>query len=240
MKIKLTHPLISCICITAHRPEKLLKAIVNFDHQDYPNKELVISYPESDLASKELLHKIAGITEHPIIILERPDHLTIGAARNEAVAKANGEYVCTWDDDDFYHTMRVKYQYNNMQVNGQYREACLVTRIILYDSANGKAYHSFPHYWAGSLLCKKEIVLKHPFTDDNIGEADALIDYLDTHHYLHCIEDFGILYTYIYHGENKTHYEDFELFIKDSGLLDQQNSEWVTGNVNQQYQLIMN
>lgn len=217
----------------------LLKSIINFDSQNYPNKELIISYPKNDSATKELLQKLLRHLEQTVILIERNDDLTLGAARNEAVIRSNGEYICLWDDDDHYHTMRIAYQYNNMQTNGQHREACLITRVILHDRRNNKSYHSYPYYWEGTLLCQKTLVLKTPFTDDNTHEARALIHYLASNKLLRCIEDFALLYTYIYHGQNTISSDQFENMTYNSNILDPQNSDWVSANANQWYNFIL-
>lgn len=237
MKIKLTHPLISCICITDSRPQMLLKAIVSFNNQDYPNKELVISYPEKDKATKDMLDKIVQFIEQRLIIIERSDEISLGKAKNEAISKCNGEYVCLWDDDDLHHPMRVKFQYNNMQVNGQYREACILTRVLLYDSTTGIAYQSFHLFWDGTLLCKKDLVLQTPFSDSNKDENDTLIQYLDSKKLIHQVPDFPSLYIFVYHGQNAVNYNRFESFFERSDLLDQRTLDWVSSQVNIQFQL---
>lgn len=239
MKIKLSHPLISCICITSNRPQMLMKSILNFDEQDYPNKELIVSYPKSDNATRNLLNKLLPLLEQSIILVEREETISLGKARNEAILKANGNYICLWDDDDYYHHMRIKYQYNNMQVNGQYREACLLTRVILFDSLKNKVYHSFPNLWPGTLLCNKNLIVKYPFSDNNIAEGHLLIQFLQENNFLHYIEDFALLYSYVYHGQNTTNYYQLFHFSKISEILDSQSSDWVRANINQRFEFIL-
>jgi glycosyltransferase involved in cell wall biosynthesis len=238
MKIKLTHPLISCICITANRASMLLKSIINFENQDYPNKELVVSFPSNDIDTRNLLNEILRFTDQNIILIERDSMSSLGNAKNEALKKCNGEYICLWDDDDYYHSMRVKYQYNNMQINGRYKEASVLTKIILFNRTTNKACLSFSHHWPSTLLCQKDLAMLICFSDENLEDVKPLIDYLENNHYLHLIDDFPLLYSYVYHGGNITNEDGFKSLLSQSSILENQYSAWVSVHVNQQFELI--
>jgi len=215
----------------------LLKAIVSFDQQNYPNKEMVISYPSTDHFTKELIQKLQLIADTRFVILERSPEISIGAARNDAVSQANGNYICLWDDDDYHYEMRIKMQYNSLQSNGQFKEASMLSKILLYDSRTGEVYISFPSYWSGSLLCKKELVLKHPFASSDIAEASPLIEFLVHKNYLDQSIDLPQLYVYIYHGTNIHQADQFEAFIANSEQLNAENSDMVRPYIEKQYQL---
>lgn len=55
-----TPPLVSCLCVTRHKPQKLRRAVACFIAQSYPNKELVIVYETDDRATMTLLEEYAG------------------------------------------------------------------------------------------------------------------------------------------------------------------------------------
>ena len=227
MIIRITHPLISCICVTAYRPEFLLKAIIGFDTQKYPNKELVISYPEDDQESRDLVKNVIEASDLDIVVVERIPSLSLGMARNEAIAKSNGDYVCTWDDDDWYSERRVHHQYNHMLMVKQKREASILTNVMLYDGPNDQAYLSSTYKIAGSLLCKKSIILEHPYEDSSTIEDASLIRYLVSSKYLHLIADRPDLYIYNYHGDNQLDKYYFLFLLRSAKLLDQANGDWV-------------
>ena len=187
MKIRLTHPLISCICITQSRTALLLKAIVSFDTQNYPNRELVISYPKDDLETKHLIDEILLVSDLRIVRVERNGSESLGTARNNAIAKCNGDYICLWDDDDWYHARRLAHQYNTMLIKGQFRKASILTRVMLYDTNTQLGYLSFPYLWCGSLLCKKDLILKHPFANSDVIEDAPVVKYLESKKLLHYI-----------------------------------------------------
>lgn len=227
MKIKLIHPLISCICITQNRPALLLKAIVSFDTQSYPNRELIISYPKHDKETKQLINDILEVSDLRIIQIEREGNESLGTARNNAIATCNGDYICLWDDDDWYHAKRLAHQYNTMRINGQSCVASMLTRVMLFDVTTQKAYLSFPYLWCGSLLCKKDHILKHPFVDSNIAEDAEIINYLESRKLLHYITDSAFLYLYVYHGKNALGYYHFSYYLRKSELLDLESRDWI-------------
>ena len=205
----------------------LLKAILCFDTQSYPNKELVISYPHDDLATKAIIDQIKDIPELKIMAIERSNEISLGNARNEAVAQCNGEYICTWDDDDWYDRLRLAEQFNGLRATGRFCKASVLSGIMIYDSKNYAAYRSFSYRWAGTLLCKKELVLAHPYHDDDKIEDRDLMEFLTAKKLLLHIEGYFFLYIYIFHGYNVIDELHFNYFIKRSYLLDQKSLEWV-------------
>jgi glycosyltransferase involved in cell wall biosynthesis len=221
MKIKLMHPLVSCICFTDNRPDFLLKSIIAFDQQNYPNTELVISYPTDDDASKKVVKDVIAATDIRIVVVERNGNLSIGGARNEAFAKANGEYLCIWDDDDMYEFSRVADQYNLLHGQGRYFEASVLTRIMLHDCMFKMCYVSDFRFWPSSLLCKKSILLAHPCPDTNQNELEPLMLCLRNHKLLLKIPNNPLLDVNVFHGENTMHYFVYKR-LNDKGILIEQ------------------
>jgi glycosyltransferase involved in cell wall biosynthesis len=237
MKIRPLHPLISCICITDNRPGLLLKSILSFDQQNYPNTEMVISHPENDFETKSLIAQLKRISDIRILEIERDESESIGMARNNAVSQCNGDYVCMWDDDDIYFFSRVADQYNLLQGNGKYFQASIVSQIVLFDAIKGKGFLSFPYHWGGSLLCKKQHFLAYPCTDTNQFECAPLINYLDVNHLLLQSDFSPQLYIYVYHGANETDHLSFEYLSRKSAPLEQDFSDWISGYLNQEIKL---
>jgi len=225
MKIKITHPLVSCICVTQNRSQLLLKTIISFDQQNYPNTELVISYPKNDHESKRLVAHIIRATEIKIITVERDENETIGTARNNAIKASTGDYVCMWDDDDIHFFSRVADQYNLLQGEGRYFESSVLMRILLYDTPTKSAYLSFYDYWGGTLLCKKEHILQYPCTDTNQFECKPVIDYLKSKKLIFEMSGNPSLYVSVYHGKNLISDINFQYLCKKSDLLDKSFSK---------------
>ncbi|MGY0036924.1 glycosyltransferase family 2 protein [Pedobacter sp. NJ-S-72] len=222
-----TYPIISCICITYNRPFLLQGAIHCFEAQNYPNKELVISYQVNDALSKQVIDELSYNETLKIKLIERPIDESLGNARNYAIAKCSGDYICMWDDDDWYHPSRLSFQFNSMQIIGQRYQASVLSRILLYDNTSKKAYFSFPYTWDGTVLCRKEILLQNQYANSNRGEDTHVITFLSGRKLLYQINDSPFLYVYIYHGTNTWHYKHFEYFLNKSELL----SEEVTASI---------
>lgn len=216
-----TYPLISCICITNRRPVLLEKAISYFISQNYPNKEMVISYPKGDKLSRELIKNYQN-QEIQLISMEREEEESLGYARNQAIAKSKGDYVCTWDDDDWYHSSRLSFQFNSMQTKGSGYQASVLTRIILLNVISQQAYLSFPYTWDGTILCKKEVLMQNQYGYANKAEDTHVIKFLSSKKMLFHIEDAPFLYVYIYHGKNTWDYKHFEYFTSKSEVLSEE------------------
>jgi len=239
MKRKPTHPLISCVCITHRRPEQLLRAIQCFDAQNYPNRELVVSYTSDDEATKYLINKLISYTKKiRIVPIVRSTTLSLGAAKNEAVAQCEGIYICNWDDDDWHQSARVSYQLNDMLDKTRFCQGSILTDILLYDESSQQSYLSLSHPWKGTLLCKKSLLLEQPFDDQDENEANSIISYLDNHRQLHHIGDAPYLYLYVYHGRNILNHQHFIDLCQKSQLLDEESNGWIQGLLDKEIQLL--
>jgi len=219
MIIRLTHPLISCICITANRSALLLKAIVYFDAQNYPNRELVISYPETDHTTRDLVQRVMENSDLRIVPVTRSGDISIGKARNEAIAQSKGEFICTWDDDDWYHSFRLAHSYNLIINKANYCKASIFTGVTLFDSTTNLAFKSSIKNWDGTLLCQKDIVMRYPYNDNNYQEATSLINYLESNKLLFKIPEHHYLYMFLFHGKNIMPYSTYLKFTEESQVV---------------------
>lgn len=220
-----SYPLISCICITNNSPGQLKKAISCFADQNYPNKELAISYLKNDVRSKEIIENIRQKDILKIVPVEHTGDEPLEKAKIHVITKCTGDYVCIWDEDDWYHPSRLMFQFNSMQIIGERYQASVLSRIMLYDTGTKKVYHSFPRNWDGTLLCRKEIFLLTPYTKD--GENTSITAFLSGRKILCQIDDAPFLYIHIYHGANIHDDKHFESFMKQSELLAEEPSNKV-------------
>jgi len=214
MKIKLLHPLVSCICITSIRSDNLIRSIICFDQQNYPNRELIISYPFYDIDIPCLVRKIIKATDIRIIEVPRDPEISLGKARNQAIEKCNGEYICMWDDDDLYDYRRISNQFNGIIGNSKHLQASILNRIMLYNAISKRAYISLSNSWSGSLLCNKTLIKKIPCDDQNQHECKSIINHLVSKKLIYEISDKFHLYIFVYNGKNMMNEEEFTSFIK--------------------------
>lgn len=212
-------PLISCICITANRPVLLQRSIACFNAQDYPMKELVISYPKNDADTKTLLKRIEKIFNIKMVKIERPEEEKLGIARNNALALANGEFICIWDDDDWFDATRISLQYRVLQ-NTPFKASILLD-VLLYDTIRDKTYLCNDQELIGTLLCEKTMLLQISYLNLENREDIQISQYLTFKNVLFRITEMPHLYIYTYHGNNALGDRYYNLYFMFASLMEE-------------------
>jgi glycosyltransferase involved in cell wall biosynthesis len=137
--------LVSCIMPTANRP--LAQAILWFEAQDYPDKELIID--------------------------DGPG--TVGEKRNRCCEKAKGGIIAHCDDDDWYAPWRLSFWVRCL-TRGERTELCGLKRPLFYDQANKQAYELIPFavrqpwVYGATLVYLKSAWEERRFADITSGE----------------------------------------------------------------------
>ncbi len=188
--------LISCLCVTHYRVDKLRRAIACYQQQTHSARELVVVFESDDAATREFL---AGQNVPSLRLLEVPfqPKQSLGALRNLAVQAAQGAYVAQWDDDDWHGPTRLAEQLQAIRETGQ--DACALLRWTLYDELTRAAYVSGPRAWEGSLLAQRDKLT--PYADLAKGEDTPVIERLMADDKLVGLDQ-PHLYIYTYHGGN--------------------------------------
>jgi glycosyltransferase involved in cell wall biosynthesis len=191
-------PLISCIMPTYDRRRFVPRAIAQFQHQDYPHKELIIVDDGAD-AIADL------IPEDPDIRLIRlPRRMSVGAKRNLACQHARGEFIAHWDDDDWHAPHRLSCQARGLFDSDAV--VCGLKEVLFLDIRVPKAWKfSYPagqRPWlsGNSLMYRKDFWLAHPFCDISVGEDSRFVWTAEAHRLL-AVADSNIHVGFI-HGAN--------------------------------------
>jgi glycosyltransferase involved in cell wall biosynthesis len=214
--------MISCICITNNRPRLLARSIACYLKQTYQSKQLIVSYPMDDYQTELVLDNLKESPDLNIIRIKRPCEETLGNARNNAIYRCEGKYVCIWDDDDWHHEERLNIQLNAIISSKSNYLGSILSRIILYDCTTDLAYLSFAYHWDGTLLCRKEALFQNQYADRNKAEDTQVIPFLVKKNMISFVEEQPFLYIYIYHGHNTWNYKHYQIFINKSFLLKQE------------------
>lgn len=211
---------ISCICVTENRVGLLKKAIQHYNNQTYSNKELIILYPSFDLQTEALANstnahhqlelneengewtyetKFTATSAIYFVKLASFNKHSLGSKRNLAIKCATGEFVCVWDDDDYYPKERLQRQFDFLTFSN--KEAVALSQLVLYYQNTGKAYVSNAREegWEGSLLCKRDVI--GTYSDLERGEDTPVMHRLYKQDKLAVMEDEG-LYVYNIHFSN--------------------------------------
>ena len=214
-------PLISCFCVTRNKPELLTRAIRCFEAQKYPNKELVVVYESDDPGTRQVLQGARNVNVRQVEIAATPK-LTLGELRNIAVKNASGEYVCQWDDDDWYHERRLEVQMKCIQESC--KPATVLLNWIVFNTITNQAYISPTRIWEGSILFKKNII-SDQIRYENIskGEDSVLIQKLLAKNYVYPLW-MPSLYIYVFHGKNTFGEDHFKKIFANSQRLSRSSS----------------
>lgn len=218
----LSTPLISCLCVTRGKPVLLQRALNCFMAQTYENKELIIVYEDDDVLTANWLLKINDENVKKVKV-KKTAKINLGELRNIAIKNATGQFVCQWDDDDWYHIGRLEYQFEVIKSTGTI--GSIMTKWIVFDTTTQKAYLSNQRLWEGSILCKKSVITEKMYENQKMGEDTAVINYLFSSKKIAIIDNAPNLYIYVYHGMNTWDYDHWSLVFKMSHELSIKDSQ---------------
>jgi glycosyltransferase involved in cell wall biosynthesis len=174
----------------------LKRAVHCFQQQTYPNRELIVSCESDDYQSRAIVDNLNDPSVRAIQQTRAPG-IFLGQLRNEAIAECSGEYVCCWDDDDWFAKDRLARQWHTLDKEG--RPACVLSRLICLDVERAQAFLGRRRAWEPSILCEREVLTQYPNLprgEDTVVVARLLIqDRL-------ALLDAPWLYLYVYHGGN--------------------------------------
>jgi glycosyltransferase involved in cell wall biosynthesis len=208
-------PLISCLCVTKNSERQLQRAVDCFQAQSYTRRELILVFQEHYTAAAAWLEKIRS-RRIKVIQVRSSEKLSLGALRNIAVDQASGDYICQWDDDDWYHRDRLKIQL--AQARAYNHPAAYLTYCIIYHVAGQQAYFSTFRLWENSILCKRSVLRKIGYPDQTLSEDAHVLHALIRTSRVYPVVHPG-LYIYVYHGDNTCDGPHFEkLFAKSQQL----------------------
>jgi 2-polyprenyl-3-methyl-5-hydroxy-6-metoxy-1,4-benzoquinol methylase len=166
-------PLVSCIMPTYNRRQFVPQAIKYFLRQDYPHKELIIL----DDGTDKIRDLVPDFPEIQYIGL--PSKLRVGEKRNLAVEASRGEIILHWDDDDWMHPCRMRYQVEHMLHASA--DVCGISKVLFYDVHTGQLWlYEYPQQqppWlcGGSLCYHKTFWAQKKFARLDIGEDTKFV-----------------------------------------------------------------
>ena len=203
--------MISCLCITrGDRPGLLSEAVSDFVRQTFPDRELVILHDGDEAVHAEVGAIVAAHAGASIRIERTQPGPRLGELRNVAIARARGEWICQWDDDDRYHPERLRLQWEHAQ-SEQAAVNYLVDQLhwfrpdntLFWDDWSGEPYPM--NVIQGTILARRDVMPPYP----DIGRGE---DTLQTHALLRAeasnafrvsrLRGMGWCYIYRYHGGN--------------------------------------
>ena len=202
---------VSCLMVSKGDPELLRASIECFRRQTYANRELIIV---SDKPAQKLQFLVDEFSDQNICwILGVDSALTLGELRNISVDYSQGQFICQWDDDDLYDPSRIAFQIATILALDV--DACFLDSWLVWWPARKKLAISGTRIWEGSLLIKKELMVRYPAMSR--GEDSILTEQILATCRVATLH-LPRLYIYRVHDSNTFHAGHFEEIFKASKL----------------------
>lgn len=219
-------PLVSCLCVTNNRVAFLERAIHCFLRQTYANKEILIVCLDSDKNTQEYIGKY--FSSNPMVKLVCVDdalNYTLGEIRNFSIKSAQGDYICIWDDDDFYHDERIARCVDAIKKSG--KEGVVLSNVIIHDAIRDQSYLSITRVWEQTLLFNRCFIQDKTsgYARLNRGEDTALL--IQLYNDIYILKD-PVLYIYNFHLTNTCDEHHFEAHFKVGERLSSSQEETVS------------
>ena len=174
-------PLVSCLMVTTgSRSEHIPRALECYRAQA-PLREMIVVSED-------------GLTLNTGRFVRCAPGLTIGEKRNIAVAHASGEYVATWDDDDWSHPDRLAVQLAALEAHPE-ADAVIMSRATLVCPHRNLFGISSVGSWQASMLARRWRLPCYPA--QNLEEDTEVINKLKVE-----FLDRPDLFHYHIHGDN--------------------------------------
>ena len=188
---------------TRGNPRLVERAIRCFQLQTWPQRELVIVTLRR---SEQLEALVAG--DERIKLYDSPMGLTLGDQRNLSVARAEGVFVATWDDDDCYAPERLSTPMHTLL--NSHAQAVFLSRVWIWIETRQRLGLSCRGVWENTMVARRCALPAYPALER--GSDTAVRQMMERHHALALIDQ-PDLYAYCYTGENTWDEQHFLNFL---------------------------
>jgi hypothetical protein len=224
----MSQPLVSCLCVTRNRVSFLARSIKCFNEQTYDDRELVVVYESDDIETMRYLKSQGNATLKTIEVAADPKK-TLGELRNISIESCAGDYICQWDDDDWYRQDRLAVQMEALLDSD--KPACVLSRWLCIDVENKMAFMGRKRAWEGSLLCEKAQMISYP--NKARGEDTCVVEAMLSKQQL-VLLDRPEIYVYTFHGDNTWSRAHWQRVLGGSKRLSRQETERIISQTQSQ------
>jgi glycosyltransferase involved in cell wall biosynthesis len=203
--------MISCLCVTrGDRPGLLSEAVADFVRQTFQDRELVILHDGDDSVHAGVGAIVAAHPGASIRIERTPAGSRLGGLRNIAMARARGEWICQWDDDDRYHPERLQLQWAHAQSDGAAVNYLVdqlhwfgPDNLLFWDDWGREPYPT--NVIQGTILARRAVMPTYPDIDrgEDTPQTHALLRAEASKAFrVSRLSGMGWCYIYRFHGGN--------------------------------------
>lgn len=146
-----------------------------------------------------------------VIVTGAEASLTLGDLRNMTLARAQGDILMTWDDDDLHDPLRIETSVSALLQT--HAAAVFLSRLLIWWPHRNIAAISNRYLWEGSIAIWREYMCAYPALSRN---EDAVVsDFITMNHPVAEI-DAPHLYVYTITGQNTWDAQHFERMIQNA------------------------
>lgn len=177
-------PFVSVVCPTWNRREFLPYLLYIYQYQDYPaDKRELIILDDSEQSNQDLIEMMIDPVQHNVRYIHSPERLPLGRKRNMLNDLATGEYIISFDDDDYYPPEKISYQVAQMQGRNVLFSGC--DQIYVWYSHLDKMYltHSFGpnHALNGTFGLHRNLLKRNRYLDEaTLAEEPSFLNNFTT------------------------------------------------------------
>ena len=192
---------------TRGNPALVKRAIRGFRLQTWPQCELVIVTSQR---SPQLEALVVG--DPRIRLYDTPPGLTLGDQRNFSVARAQGPFVATWDDDDCHAPERLRTCMQTLLNTDA--QAVFLSRVLIWIQTRNRLGMSCSGVWENTMVARRSALPAYPALQR--GSDTAVREMMERHSKMMLIDE-PALYAYCYTGENTWDEHHFLSFLAAGG-----------------------
>ncbi|HKT53111.1 MAG TPA: glycosyltransferase family A protein [Caulobacteraceae bacterium] len=200
---------VSCLMVTRGDISVLRYSLECYARQSWLHRELVLVTDADRSAEVEAF--VATSAAPNVRVFGIGPGLTLGDLRNITVARARGEVLMQWDDDDLSDPRRVELAIQVLQHSNA--AAAYLKRWLIWWPARGLAAISYHRLWEGSGAIRREHMRTYPAMASR--EDYMHRRHLSDHHPVAWI-DAPLQYVYAVTGRNTYQSSHFEALLAQS------------------------
>lgn len=151
-------PLASCLMVTRGDLDLMRQAVESYQRQTWAERELVVVTAEGDPRAIQALLAEAGVAR--AVLASVGPGLALGDLRNLAAARARGEILVQWDDDDLSDPGRIATAVAVLRASGA--SAAFLDRWLTWWPARGLAALSRRRICEGTMAVWRDAARTYP------------------------------------------------------------------------------
>ena len=189
------NPLVSCLMVTRGDAELMAFSVDCYARQTWANRELIVVTEPEAVPAVEAMLAASGAPN--CFIAPIAGKQALGDLRNAAIARARGDIVMQWDDDDLQDPLRIALSVSVLLQSGA--AAVAMARWLIWWPARRVAAISYRRHWEGTLAVWRAHAPVYPAYPRH-EDAVAVRHLLETRRT--AVFDAPLLYVYAVTGQN--------------------------------------